>query len=224
MKRIICFCLCIVVVLSLLGCRKREENREEHKVGRLEKATQLEVKWDKLTDVVRNNAEMQKEVNEVLKRDMNEDISPFSEEALKRIYGMLSNPEAKSSSAKDALEIFIELKANEVIRESLLHKNRDVVILACDALIDQAERGTKDANALPYLIYVLSQGKRLQEGSEDASAHIIMKRKLIDAIHHITDIDMKPSEINEDSPEQVEQVLSMAKAWANQKGIKLFNE
>ncbi len=222
MRRIISISICTVIVLLVANCRKDREEAAEQKIVVLKPAEQLEVEWQKLDSMSRDKHELEKEIERLLDRYTEEQMRPSGTEALQRIYSMIRNPDGEVSAAREALRLFVKMNATEVVRESLLHKNRDVVIIASDALVAQTEKNAKNEMGIPYLIHVLAQNNYIQEGSEDATIHTIMKRKLIKAIQKITNLDIKVSEINVDHADEVEGVLSLARAWAKQRNIKLF--
>ena len=190
----------------------------------LKPAEQLEVEWDQLETKIREHAELYEEIEGLIRRYGDSDTAVSTKERLQQAYSMLSDPEAKRSAAGRALRLFIKLEAGEVIRESLLHDHMGVVVPASTALLEQADRGVNCVAALPYLIHVLAKNNYPHPGSEAATTHTIMKRKLVEAIQKITNLDIKVSEINVDSIEEVERVLSLAKAWAKQRNIKLFEK
>lgn len=224
MRRIISISICTVVVLLVANCRKDREEVAEQKIVVLKPAEQLEVEWQKLDSMSRDKPELEKEIERLLDRYTEEQVRPSGTEALQRIYSMIRNPDGEVPAAREALRLFVKMNATEVVRESLLHKNRDVVIIASDALVAQTEKNAKNEMGIPYLIHVLAQNNYIQEGSEDATIHTIMKHKLIKAIQKITNLDIKVSEINVDHIEEVERVLSLARAWAKQRKIKLFEK
>jgi len=223
MKNAICILLCSAIIVAIAGCRDEEE-LEKTKPVQMKDAAELKPTWDKLATEVRDNQEFWRQAEAVLDRYAKDYFAELKKNALRRLYGILSDPQAEVSAAKESLRLFVKMNATEVVRESLLHKNRDVVIIASEGLIEEAEKAGKDKGAIPYLIYVLAQNNYIQQGSEEASIHQNMKRKLIKAIQKITNLDIKLSEINADSIEEVERVLSLARKWANQKGIKLFKK
>lgn len=223
MKNIISISVFTVAVVLAQGCKDTEEP-VERRIGMLKSAEQLEVEWDQLETKIRECPEPNERLEGLIRRYGDSDTAVSTKERLQQAYSMLSDPEAKRSSAGRALQLFVELEAGEVIRESLLHQFRGVVVPAITALLEQADRGVNCVAALPYLIHVLAKNNYPQPGSEAATTHTIMKRKLVEAIQKITNLDIKVSEINVDSIEEVEQVLSLARKWANQKGIKLFEE
>ena len=120
--------------------------------------------------------------------------------------------------------LVVKMRGEEVVRESLLHVDPDVVVIAADAVVEQGTAAAKDTDAVPYLIYSLAKRNYPVDGSEAAALHSIMKIKLIEAIRATAGLDIEVSKIDENDPEQVNQVLSEAKAWAKRKGISLFKE
>lgn len=223
MKRVISISLCIAVVLLVSGC-KDETKPQKTKAVKMKHAAELKATWNTLSGELRDNPEVWRQAEVVLEWHAEDYLAELKKDALQQLYRMISAPKTKISAAKEALRLFVKMNAIEVIRESLLHKNRGVVIIASEALVDQAKKGAKDKAALPYLIYILAKNNYPQEGSEDATVHAIMKRRLIEAIQQITNLDIKLNEIDEDNQQQVERVLSIACTWTKQKGIKLFEE
>jgi len=220
MKRIIMAYLCIAIVLLACGCG----DKEKPQTAQMKDASELKETWDELETEIWENLDFWRQAEAILDRYAKDYFAELKKNALRRLYGILSDPQAEVSAARESLRLFVKMNATEVIRESLLHKNRDVVIIASEALIQEAEKAGKDKGAIPYLIYVLAQNNYIQQGSEEASIHQNMKRKLIEAIQQITNLDIKISEIDEDDPQEVERVLSLARTWTKQKGIKLFEE
>lgn len=225
MNRMIGISICIVVVISVQACKDEREREElepaKPRIGMLKSADQLKVEWTRLDNMIRDEPELQREVKRLLDRYAEEQVSLVDTEALQRIYGILRDPGEEVSAARESLRLFIKMNAVGVVRESLLHKNRDVVIIAGDALIDYTKRGMKDEAALPYLIHVLAQNNYIQQGSEDATIHYNMKRKLIKAMQEITDLDLKADEVDADNIDIVNTIVAGVSDWAKKKGMKI---
>jgi hypothetical protein len=201
MKHIISISVFTVAVVLAQGCKDTEEPAER-RIGMLKPAEELEVEWDQLETKIRECPEPNEQLEGLIRRYGDSDTAVSTKERLQQAYSMLSDPEAKRA-ASSAARLFIKLEAGEVIRESLLHQRRGVVIPAITALLEQADRGVNCVAALPYLIHVLAKNNYPQPGSEAATIHTIMKRKLVEAIQKITNLDIKVSEINVNDTEEV---------------------
>jgi len=117
------------------------------------------------------------------------------------------------------------MDTKDIIREILINPRHDINDRGLIIIASEAIAKTKDEKALPYLIYTLARNNFIQDGNEDTAViHTLMIRKLADAIQKITDLEINVAELDVDNPGQVNKVLSMAKSWAKQKGIKLFEE
>lgn len=229
MKKKVNLLLCIVITWASTGCKDDKESRKGiernsnvTKVVEMKNADQLQLNWKELGDLVREKTEFQSELRQLLERHEKSHVGYSGAEALKSIHSMIREPSHGVPAARDALRFFIKMDAAEVVRESLLHKHPDVVIIASDAITAQARRGRKDPKAIQYLISVLDNNNYLQVGSEEATLHAIMKRKLVEAIKETADLDIEVATIVVNDAEQIGQVLSMAKTWARQKGVTLI--
>jgi len=219
-------CITVVLVLAagillMQGCKKAEEPAEpaEAKVHAPKAIEQLEVDWDELADRVRSHSELQEQLDAFIKKHTQSQETGSTKEALKWAYRMLTDPGAKAGAPKDALELCIKLDAKEVIRQGLLHNSWDIVITAARALANQADRGVKDRDALPYLIYVLGEMHDLPGGSDLMAA----EERVILGIQKITDLDVKTGEIDVESTKEVDRFLSLARDWAKANGVKLLD-
>ena len=218
MKRIINVFMCVVVVVLVSA-----SGHEKTKTLQMKDQAELKETWGILGGKLHDNPELWKQAEKVLERYKKGYSAEVKKDALQQLYRLISNPKTKASVARRALEVFIKLEATEVIRESLLHPRWDFVIMACEALVDQATKmGVRDEAALPYLTHVLAKNNYSQPGSEDATIHRIMKRKLIKAIQQITGIDKKVTDV--DNIQEVERFLTLARGWADRKGVKLFGD
>lgn len=223
MNRLIGIFICLASVLLAQGCEGRQGSTKRN-TGVLEQVDELDVEWDKLNSIVSSDPSIRTEVERLLGRYAGAEAATSDANGLQRIYDMIRDPRAEVSAAREALRLFVRMNAMEIVRESLLHRNRDVVIIASESLIVAGEKNFRDEEAIPYLIYVLCANNYVQEGSEEASAHRNMKLKLVEAIKQITHLDINMGQLDEEDPGQVEGVLAKARAWAKRKGIRLFEE
>ena len=217
------FLYLVVVIILLCGCKDKPEPETVSK-SEMKTAGELVSTWKRLENNFTREPELWKDVQIVLKKHNINHLTASKKDALQELYFHLKDPTSKGSSAKDALDIFVKLGATEVVRETLLNPRRDVpgwdlVVRAADEI-----KNTKDVKALPHLIRVLGQNNYSQEGSEQASIHTIMKRKLIETIQQITGLDLKAEEIDVDNKNEIEDVLSLAREWAKKEKIQLFKE
>jgi len=216
MKQVITIYICLIFVLLAQGCRETEKPQ----YVQMKDANDLKLSWDELIAQLGTNPDLWTEVENILKRDVPDYFYKVQKNALQQFYLMLKDPSANPSGACAGLEVFVRLDAKEVIRESLLNPRKNVVGWGLVIVAAKATKNTNDEKALPHLIYVLSQNNYPQEGSEEATIHQIMKRELVEAIQQITHLDIKVSEIDADSTEEVERVLSMARAWRGKEAEK----
>lgn len=227
---------CIITFLLVYGCgdektsyEEDDKRPDENRIVQMKNEAELQVEWDNLESKVDENPELWEHVKRVFNRDLQANLPSSKEVAVRQLYRILKDPNSTASAASEALKFFVSADVKEVVRESLLNPRNDVtgwglVITASTALVAESSKGVRDTASLPYLIHVLAKNNYPQPGSEAATIHRRMKRELIEAIKQITNFDIKSSEINVDDPEEVERVLSLARAWAKQRNIKLFEK
>lgn len=78
----------------------------------------------------------------------------------------------------------------------------------------------RDTQAVPFLIYVLNRNNYHLDGSEEATIHLIVKQRIVDAILYNTDIGAKVGAVNIDRCEDVDLFLAVARKWAAEKGLQ----
>jgi hypothetical protein len=211
----------IVVGISFVQGCKRVREPVEAKVYAPKPVEQLQLDWAELESKVRNSAVLQQQLERFKKRHGIAEGMASTGDALKRAYGTLSDPSAKTSAAVDALQLFSELGTPEVVRQELLHDHWAVVGQAATIIVNQSERGVKDKGALPYLIYFMAKNNDARPGNGETTG---VKERVLLAIQRITNLDIELSETDVDNPQKVEQSLSMARAWARHNSIRLFEE
>lgn len=231
MKSKVNFLIHLMIALLVAGCKKdKEYERSIEKVGNIDKVVEmkseieLHATWDNLGKKIDENPVLWTDMKQVYSLDAKLTMPSTSQATLRQLYNLIQDPNANPAAAKKALEFFVKVDAKEVVREALINPRKDVPGWDLVIIASEAARVTVDIKATPYLIYAIAKNNYLQEGSENATIHKIMKRKLIEAIKEIHGLDIKITEINVNDPEQINKVLSMAKTWAKQKGIKLFEE
>jgi len=220
MRPIIVISIIVVGISFVQGC-KRAGEPVEAKVYAPKPVDQLHVDWAELESKVCNNALLQQQLERFKKRHGIAEGMASTEDSLKQAYGMLSDPSAKVSAAVDTLQLFGELGTQEVVHQGLLHRHWAVVGQAATIILKQSDQGVKDKGALPYLFYFMAKNNDDRPGNGETTS---VKRTVLLAIQRITNLDIELSETDVDNTQKVEEVLSMARNWANQKGIKLFEE
>jgi hypothetical protein len=158
-------------------------------------------------------------------------LHPSKEERLAGAYSL-------SRSGKDegtqglAARALLDAGIPEVTRELLLHPIPDLVAATARHLAKPAageerkapgtapEPAMRDTQAVPFLIYVLNRNNYHLDGSEEATIHLIVKQRIVDAILYNTDIGAKVGAVNVDRCEDVDLFLAVARKWAAEKGLQ----
>ena len=115
--------------------------------------------------MVHEKPELQKEYERLLGRYAEAQVLPSGTQRVQQIYSMIQDPNGGISATKTTLRLFVKIDTVPIVRESLLHKNRDMIVIASDGLAQIGQKGTKDKAALHYLIRVLAQ-KRITDDFE----------------------------------------------------------
>jgi hypothetical protein len=197
---------------------------DEANIVRMKSLDKLQQDWDELENRVSENPKLWEGIKQIYGADHQFDLPASKKIAIQQLYGMIQDPNIKASTARKALEIFINTDSKDIIREALINTRPDIdawglVIIASEAIIK-----TKDKNAIPYLIYVLAKNNYTQAISDDSTIHAIVKQKLITAIKMISDLNIDSNKINVDDPLEIKDVLSQARTWAKRNNIKLLDE
>jgi len=202
--RYVAIVILLVLATILMGCGK-EPAETPPQVGVLKTPNEMKPVLSSLEGDVEGNPDMQTQIDRIL--DDAAIIRPVNgpKQDLLNLYGLISNPDTDIPLARRALDVFIELDSQEVIRESLLHENQGIVIMAGRAIIRDAEQGNPDKQAIPYLMTVLKKNNFLQEGREAATVHKILKKTLINAIK--TTAGIRGNEINVYNCQEIEKFL-----------------
>lgn len=160
---------------------------------------------------------------------------PTKADGFRLMYDCVRRSEKKIQYVNGAV-VLMEAGGPAVVRECLLHPNSDVVAAACKALLkfepkqgDQAtvvagQPNDKDFQAVPYLVYVLNRNNYQVWGSEEATVHFILKRRLVQALLYITDTENPTAPVDVDDEEQVDRVLALARKWAAEKGLEALEK
>jgi hypothetical protein len=207
--------ICTAILLSLIGCEKKTEpdsNNESDipKIGYLKTSDELKPVLLKLDSDVENSPEIKSRIDQILKDYKAISGDEIKGSKLESLYNITRKP-GNTQFVKRSLSVFVELGSQEVIREALLYKSdsivntADVVIIATEGIIENVKKSKPDEKATPYLISVLKQNNFLQEGSEEASIHSNLKRKLVEAIQRNAGMAVK--EINIDDSNQINKFL-----------------
>jgi len=185
-------------------------------------AAELRGTWHEVA--ARMSPEAWKKIKVFLKDRVNTTPSD-KEDGLQALYEYVRVPESKGGQL-GAAKMLLDTDAPEVVRELLLHANKDVVITACMQLLKNKaeepdkEPAKKDEQAVPFLVYVLARNNYIQEGSEAATIHIILKGQLVAALLHITDLGGQVGKVDVDRKEDIGRVLTAARAWAAEKKME----
>ncbi|MHC4648706.1 MAG: hypothetical protein ACYTBJ_24890 [Planctomycetota bacterium] len=221
MKVRVSFLVCIAVLVVGTNCRNHEKT-DVPRAAVMKEVSELEATWERLETKIRDNPGLWEDVDRMFGGTAKVEGLHVKRERLEQLYGLLTDPNSNPASAHRALEAFVKLGASEVVRESLLNPRKDVPGWDLVITAGEAVTHTKDEKAVPHLICVLERNNYPQEGSEEATIHIIMKRNLLEAIGTVTGLDTRVSDV--DNIEEVDRVLSEARAWAKREGLTLFEE
>jgi len=231
MKTKIIFFLFIMITLIVTGRKddKESERTAENvssigKVVRLKNETELQATWDNIEKKIDENPDILNNIKQIYSRDLQANPPSSTQTALQQLNQLLHDPNSNPSAASSALEFFVKVDANDVIRESLLNPRRDVPGWGLVIIASKAITAKRDEKALPNLIYVMEKNNYIQEGSEAATVHQHMKRKLIEAIQAIIGSDIDINKINVNNPQEIEHILFLARDWAKKNNIKLLDE
>ncbi len=224
MRTLVRIIVCVISIsFTVCGC-KRDDKWVDTKPACMKEKDELQATWQKLETKVNENPALLQDIQAILKSQVKGDTPNSRIEAVQQLYGLIKDPNANASDANQALKVFVNLKATEVIRESLLNPRKGVSSWGLVITASQALGDMKDENAIQHLIYVLDKNNYPQAGSEAATIHMIMKRKLVHAISVIASLDIEPGEIDLASKDQVEDFLSKARTWAMKKDMKPYAE
>jgi len=222
-----------LTLLLMCGCKKpaidkstegaREAPKQAAKIH-MKTQEELQSAWDKLESETEQDPELWKKVAEVYERDVRTSLPSSKRVAWQQLYQVLGDPNANPAAARNVLQVFIDANATEVVRESVINPRRGVPGWELTTIASQALGTVRDKKAVPYLIQALIRNNYPQPGSESATLHSNMKRKLLGAIQRITGLDAGIDKIDVNDPEQVERVISMAKDWAKQHNIQLLDK
>jgi|SRR3972149_8888658 len=231
MKSKVNFFLYILIALLVTGCKDDNEpkNRGEKEVDvtktvKMKNESELQTTWDNLEKKIEENPDLWTDIKQVYSQDAKLNIPSTSQVVLRQLYNLIQDPNANPAAASKALEFFVKVNAEEVIRESLLNPRRDIPGWGLVITSSEVVTSKRDEKAAPYLIQVLNRNNYPQEGSEAATVHQHMKRKLIEAMQVVTDLDIDINKINVNDTQQVEHILSLVRDWAKKNNIKLLDE
>lgn len=204
-------------ILVVCGCKK-DDNSAEVKRANLDEplpVEQVKVDWAELEDRVGKDVELQQRVKAFVEKYMLDEGAISTEQAAARAYALVSDPNKAGIVASAALDLLIDLDVSALLHEELLHKNIYIGGRVATALADKAERGLKDKQAIPYLIYALE--KWVDVPSFDVTGTCV---HLGEAMVKIADLDVKFGKRGQG----LDEVISQAKQWAKKNGIKLLDE
>lgn len=239
--------LVVLALVALLHPTHSQENRSsgpsvptprETPTVSMKDPAELRSVWTRLAEKVDEDPDTQERIAIVFEGYLQTSVPPTEELVWQQLYRLLSDPNANSLARREALRLFVDVEAKEVLRQVVLTPvdqsgGRDFIGTASRAL-----GRMKDEEALPSLVHVLSANNYIQIGSDTATAHIIMKSRLMGAIRAITGIggETDNMDINEITdldqfnqairaacdPREAEQLISEAQAWAIQQDIELI--
>ena len=202
----------------------------------MKNAAELQPVWIRLADEVDVDPDMQERITLVFEGYLQTNM-PVDEEVLwQQLYLLLRDPNANPMARRETLQLFVDSRAAEVLRQVLLTPvgqsgATDFVISAARTL-----GRMKDEESLPALITVLSENGGYPTG-DGATAQTELKHALMGAIRSITgtgrDTDNMSIGAIKDvdqfsqaawaarNPQETERLISEARAWALQHGIHL---
>jgi len=204
-------------VLVFCGCKK-DENSVEVKRANLDEplpVEQVKVDWPELEGRVGKDVELQGQVKAFIAERMSGEGDVSIEQAVKRAYARVNDPNNAGIARRDALALLIDLDVSPLLREELLHEHIAIVGRVTTALADKTKRGVKDKQAIPYLIHALKKYRDMP-GSGTTGLCV----RLGEAIKAIADIDVEVAKWGGG----LDEVVSQAKEWAKKNGIKLLDE
>lgn len=207
----------VAAVLVVCGCKK-DENSAEVKRASLDEplpVEQVKVDWAELEDRVRKDVKLQGQVKAFIAERMSGESDVSIEQAVKRAYARVNDPNNVGIASRDALALLIDLNVSPLLREELLHEQIAIVGRVVTALADKAKRGLKDKQAIPYLIHTLEKYEDIP-GSEIMSTCVRMG----EVMKAIADLDVEVGKWGQG----LDEVISQAKEWARKNGIKLLDE
>jgi len=186
--------------------------------------------WSEAAARIPDDSKSWKEIQRLL-RATTGSAPPPKVDAFRLLYDFVRTSEAKTDYFSGAM-VLMEVGGPAVVRECLLHPNSAIVWAACKPLLKfrpkQADQGTlvvgqpidKDFQAVPYLVYVLQRNNFVEWESEEATFHVLLKRRLVEALLYITDTEKGIAPVNVDDEQQVDRVLAVARKWAAEKGLE----
>ena len=207
----------VAAALVVCGCKK-EDNSVEVKRASLDEplpVEQVKVDWPELEGRVGKDVELQGQVKAFIAERMSGEGDVSIEQAVKRAYARVSDPNNVGIASRDALALLIDLNVSPLLREELLHEHIAIVGRVATALTDKAKGGLKDKQAVPYLIHTLEKYEDIP-GSEIMSTCV----RLGEAMKAIADLDVEIGKRGQG----LDEVISAGKEWAKKNGIKLLDE
>ena len=144
----------------------------------------------------------------------------FLEDSLRLSYTLMADSRATGSGRLRALQFFVELEADDVLREALLLDDLSLVYQAAEYVVREPRR-----EALPFLTHALERWNVPPVGSEFATILAKVKGKLVTGIVEMPGLGSQiepPADMN--NLERILGIVQQARAWADAQGLALIEE
>jgi hypothetical protein len=153
------------------------------------------------------------------------------QERLAGVYALARSGQDPGTQAL-AADPLLEADIPEVTRELLLNPIPGIAAAAARHLAKPAageegktpgtaaETAMRDAQAVPFLIYVLNRNNYIGFGDEEATIHMLLQRHLVNAILYITEAENSVGAVNIGEEDYIDSVLALARKWAAEKGLQ----
>lgn len=196
----------------------------------MKRAEELNPGWLEAAGRMADDSTTRRKIQEFLKTRTGS-LPPSKDLELSSLYEVVRDT-GNGLSQNVGARLLLEADMPAVLHELLLHSNGNVVGRACDQLTlgrpkDPAglAPGTpgaspKDNEAVPFLVFVLDRNNYLQQGESEATLHLVMKRRLLDALLYITDLETQAGKVDIHDEKAIDRVLALARAWAAEKGLE----
>jgi len=205
-------------------------NKPESAPIPMKETTELSDVWAKTSARMSDDDKAWKGINNVLEIKAGT-LHPSKVERLAGAYTLALSAKSPGTQAL-AADPLLEADIPEVTRELLLHPIPGIAAAAARHLAKPAagekgktpgtaaETAMRDAQAVPFLIYVLNRNNYIGFGDEEATIHMLLQRHLVNAILYITEAENSVGAVNIGEEDYIDSVLAWARKWAAEKGLQ----
>jgi hypothetical protein len=207
-------CLVAVVPIAQPAFAKPAVN-----VISMKNLTELKDVWQDAADKAAGEPEAGILVSGLLGTDKGRQDSQISAVDLARVYNILLDPRATATDSEQATRVFVELERSDIMRECILHRISDIVIMAA-----RYAEETQDMSAIPYLHHVLKANNYRKDVGKEAAVHELLKRELFSSLVKLADMTKIAQNLEPSRPMQVSHLLGFIENWAAENNIRLFED